>query len=203
MTGRMWALGAVAVLAVAEAACSRSSSDATLRAELDARVSVDQAVRDTFAEQLRTTGTLTPALVASMQRVDSANLVWLKAQIRVHGFPTREQVGAEGLKNAALLVQHADADPGFQAEVLPMMETAFRSGDVAGQELAMLTDRVAKAQGKPQRYGTQASIEGGRVVFYLIEDSAGVDARRAEMKLPPLAQYKVMLDSMYAQHPGS
>jgi len=193
----------LAAASVALSACARSGRDPALRAELGSRVAVDQAVRDTSTEQLRSTGTVTPALIVSMNRVDSANLAWLKDRIRTHGFPTRAEVGSDGVKDAALLVQHADADPAFQAEVLPMLEAAYRSGDVAGQELAMLTDRVAKAQGRPQRYGTQASLVGGQVRIDPIEDSAGVDARRAAMKLPPLADYKRVLDSVYAQRPGS
>ncbi|HEX5004243.1 MAG TPA: DUF6624 domain-containing protein, partial [Gemmatimonadales bacterium] len=105
----------------------------------------------------------------------------------------------DGVAAAALLVQHADADPAFQATVLPMLEAAFRAGTVTGQELAMLTDRVAKAQGRPQRYGTQTTVIDGRVIFDPIEDSGQVDARRAAMGLPPLAEYKRVLDSAYAR----
>jgi hypothetical protein len=108
-------------------------------------------------------------------------------------------VGREGVADAALLVQHADADPAFQAAVLPMLEAAFTAGVVNGQEVAMLTDRVAKAQGRPQRFGTQTTITDGRVIFDPIADSAQVDARRAAMGLPPLTDYKRILDSVYAR----
>ncbi len=177
-------------------------SDPALQDTLLRRVARDQAVRDTFAAQLRATGTITPALAASLRAVDSANLAWLKPQLRQHGFPSRRAVGKEGVQAAALLIQHADADPAFQAEVLPLLEAAFRAGDMPGQEVAMLTDRVAKAQGRPQRYGTQTTIVGGRVIFDPIEDSAGVDARRAGMGLPPLLEYKAALDSLFGQEPG-
>jgi Family of unknown function (DUF6624) len=174
-------------------------TDPTFRQELLTRVARDQALRDTFVAQLRTGGTLTLELIASMRAVDSANLAWLKPHIRQSGFPTRGQVGEEGVQAAALLIQHADADPGFQAEVLPLLEAALQAGDVTGQEVALLTDRVAKAQGRPQRYGTQSTIKDGQVIFDPIEDSAGVDARRAAMGLPCLAEYKAVLDSVYGQ----
>lgn len=172
-----------------------------LRDELLTRVIRDQAVRDTFAAELRATGTPTPEMVAAMRAVDSVNLLWLEPQIHDSGFPSREDVGPDGVKAAALLVQHADADPAFQAAVLPLLVAAFQAGDVTGQEVAMLTDRVAKAQGQPQVYGTQAGTRDGAIVFYPIDDSAGVDQRRQEMGLPPLATYRAMLDSMYAQRP--
>ena len=176
-----------------------SVEDSGLREQLLSRVARDQAVRDTFAMQLRETGTLTPELIASMRAVDSANLAWLKPQILRAGFPTTAQVGREGVLAAALLVQHADADPGFQAAVLPMLEAAHKVGIVSGQEVAMLTDRVAKAQGRPQRFGTQTTIADGRVVIDPIADSAQVDARQAAMGLPPLTEYKRVLDSAYAR----
>jgi Family of unknown function (DUF6624) len=198
-------LGRGFLLIVLLSGCSPSSrnapsvEDTGLRDQLLARVAQDQAVRDTFAMQLRETGTLTRELIASMQAVDSANLAWLKPQIQRTGFPTAAQVGREGVAAAALLVQHADADPSFQAAVLPLLEAAFKAGVVSGQEVAMLTDRVAKAQGRPQRFGTQTTIADGRVVIDPIADSAQVDARRAAMGLPPLAEYKRVLDSAYAR----
>ncbi|MBP6668830.1 MAG: hypothetical protein KA180_05245 [Gemmatimonadales bacterium] len=172
-----------------------------LRQELLARVARDQAVRDTFATELRTTGTVSPGLLASLRAVDSANVAWLKPQLREAGLPTRAQVGADGVAAVTLLIQHADMDPAFQAEALPLLDAAHRAGDVTGQEVALLTDRVAKAQGRPQRYGTQTTLRDGRLVFDPIEDSAQVDARRAARGLPPLATYKALLDSVYGVGP--
>lgn len=201
MSFRPLLLGVVLLAACDSKEPSLTYRNPALRDELLTRVMRDQAVRDTFAAQLRLTGTLTPDLVAAMRAVDSVNLLWLEPQIRDSGFPSREDVGADGVKAAALLVQHADADPAFQAAVLPLLVAAFHAGDVTGQEVAMLTDRVAKAQGQPQVYGTQAGTRDGSVVFYPIEDSAAVDQRRQEMGLPPLLTYRAMLDSMYAQRP--
>jgi hypothetical protein len=184
-------------------ACSPRSQDQPavgdpgLRDQLLARVARDQAIRDTSVVQQRATGTNTPALLRSMQAVDSANLAWLKPQIQHGGFPTTAQVGREGVLAAALLIQHADDDPSFQAAVLPQIEAAFTAGVINGEWVALLTDRVAKAQGRPQRYGTQATMTGGRLVIDPIADSAQVDARRAAMGLPPLADYKRILDSVY------
>jgi uncharacterized protein DUF6624 len=197
-----WPMALAAALSCSSRPPAPAYTDPALRDQLLARVARDQAVRDTFAMQLRATGTLAPALFASMQAVDSVNLAWLRPQLRTAGFPTRAQAGRDGVQAMALLIQHADADPAFQAEVLPQLEVAFRAGDVTGQEVAMLTDRVAKAQGRPQRYGTQTTIVDGRPVVDPIEDSAGVDARRAAMGLPSLAEYSRLLDSVYARQAG-
>lgn len=171
--------------------------NASVRPELLARLARDQAVRDTFMAQLSTTGTLTEQLVASMTAVDSANLAWLKPLLLAWGWPTRAAIDSDGVQAVFLMVQHADRDPAFQAAMLPKMEEAYKAGDVDGQSLALLTDRVAKAQGRPQIYGTQTTGKGRILVIDPIEDSAGVDARRAGLGLPPLAVYKHLLDSMF------
>jgi hypothetical protein len=84
---------------------------------------------------------------------------------------------------------------------LPLLERAYRADEASGQQLALLTDRVAAARGKPQVYGTQADIRDGRVRLKPIADSAGVDARRAAVGLPPLREYVRVLDSVYTAHP--
>lgn len=176
--------------------------DPAYREALLVRVDRDQEVRDSFTAALRSTGTIPPAISATMRSVDSANLGWLRDRIEATGFPTVAQVGEDGVAAATLLIQHAGADPSFQERMVPLLERAYRAGEVTGQEVALLADRVAGAQGRPQRYGTQADIRDGRVVFAPIEDSAGVDRRRAALGLPPLAEYRRMLDSIYTRSPG-
>ena len=56
-------------------------------------------------------------------------------------------------------------------------------------------------EGKPQIYGTQVkSIEqwkGKEPVLEPIEDEANVNARRAEVGLMPLSEYRKILKQMY------
>ena len=168
------------------------------RTELLARLVTDQAVRDTLLMQLNSAAGIQPALVASMNAIDSANQAWLKPRLEARGWPTRKELGKDGVEAVFLMVQHADRDPAFQAAMLPKIDSAYQRGEIEGQSLALLTDRVAKAQGKPQIYGTQTTSHGRKLFIDPIEDSANVDARRAKMGLPPLAVYKHMLDSMVA-----
>ena len=170
-----------------------------LRPELMARLDRDQAVRDSFLAQINALGHPTAALATSMQSVDSANLAWLKPLLLAYGWPTRPALDSEGIEAVFLLLQHADRDPAFQAAMLPQLAAAHRSGDIPGQSLALLTDRVAKAQGRPQIYGTQTTLKGREAIVDPIADSAGVDARRAALGLPPLAVYKHLLDSMVSR----
>jgi hypothetical protein len=82
-----------------------------------------------------------------------------------------------------------------------LLESAHRRGQAQGQHVALLTDRLARARGEPQVYGTQAMLRDGRMAVGPIRDSSGVDARRAAIGLPPLAEYLRVLDSVYVGPP--
>jgi hypothetical protein len=79
-----------------------------------------------------------------------------------------------------------------------MLERAYHMGEATGQQVALLTDRVATGRGTPQVYGTQVAVVAGHAVLEPIRDSANVDARRATVGLPPLREYLHMIDSAYA-----
>ncbi|MBI3792243.1 MAG: hypothetical protein HY275_15375 [Gemmatimonadetes bacterium] len=187
---------ALATLVVV-AACDRRPSDAAFRTELLARVQADQGIRERFAEEIRRAGQASDSTARRMLAVDSANTRWLKPIVLRWGFPTRAQVGKEGVEAAFLLVQHADHDPAFQEAVLPMLEQAYAVRDVPGQDVAMLTDRVLKARGKKQRFGTQMTVQGGRVLLDPVEDSANLEARRARLHMVPMSQYLHTADSVF------
>jgi hypothetical protein len=134
-----------------------------------------------------------------MKVIDAANVERMKAIVNQYGWPGPELVGHDGSEAAFLLVQHADL--AFQQKMLPLVEKAYRSGGLTGQDYALLLDRVRVAEGKPQVYGTQAKRfaewNGPEPTLQPIEDEANVDKRRAEVGLPPLAEYKEFLKRMY------
>jgi len=185
-------------------AASRAPSSVaidSLRRELVKRAHEDQAVRTAFFDTVRPGAQSDSAtfarLAAPMMAVDSANRIWMRGVVTRFGWPGRKLVGDTAARAAWLLVQHADADTAFQAQVLPLIEGAAASGDANAQDYALLADRVAVARGQRQIYGSQAEFVDGRIVFSPIQDSAHVDARRARLGLPPLAAYARMLDSAY------
>ena len=85
-----------------------------------------------------------------------------------------------------LIVQHADLNPNFQRDVLRRLEPLLAQGRVRSRDYAFLWDRVAVADKRPQRYGTQFSCENGAwAPIGGIEDPDQLDARRKKMGLPP------------------
>ncbi len=136
-------------------------------------------------------------LVSQLLKVDAANTKWLQAQVDKHGWLGRSLVGRQGAKDAWLLVQHADQKPKFQRRCLDLM-TAMPKGEVSGANLAYLTDRVLLAEGKPQRYGTQCTMQDGKATLRKVEDRQNLNKRRKTVGLPPVEEYLRFVDKMYA-----
>jgi len=166
--------------------------DEALHAALISRGRQDQAVREVFlAGHHQDTTDL-----RRMADVDADNTSFLKKIVAERGWPGRSLAGRDGAEAAFLILQHSP-DTTFQAKMLPLLEKGVASGEVEGQHLALLTDRVAVHRGQKQVYGTQASVVNGRFVLDPIADSANVDARRAKVGMPPVAAYMRILDSLY------
>ncbi len=162
-----------------------------LRDELAQRASSDESARNAW---IATAGDDKASAGNAVVAVDGDNLSWLKALVQRQGFPTVEQVGRKGVNDAWLLVQHADRDPAFQAQVLDVLKPRVASGGVRKQDFAMLVDRVRRAQNKLQIYGSQFMPDKlGHLVPEPNDDMAHVDERRAVMNLMPLAAYHCML----------
>ena len=187
--------GTILGLLLAACASAGRPSDADLaaaRTELEARGKEDQRVRETIGVG----GRVDSEALALMMRTDSANTTWLKTWVARWGWPTVAQVGKDGVMAAFLIVQHAVHDTAFMRAMLPNIKEAHRRGDLDGGAVALLTDRVEVKSGHPQIYGTQLSLKDGRWVLDPIGDSAGVDVRRRQMGLPPLAEYLRLVDSV-------
>ena len=136
--------------------------------------------------------------VQALLSVDRANLEWLAASLAEHGFPTVEQVGKDGVSDAFLLVQHADADPLLQQSVLESLRPRLENAGIRKSEFALLTDRVLTSQGKPQRFGTQfRQAKDGSFELKDTEDMAHLDERRKQMDLMPLPVYECVLRASY------
>lgn len=170
-------------------------SDPALRRELATRSANDQRAR----KAMIAAGSGAGAAGKKAAAVDVDNLRWLKAVVDNQGFPTTAQVGKSGFNDAWLLVQHADSDPAFQAAVLEQLKPLLTHDGVPRPQFALLTDRVLRHQGKPQRYGSQfMPAKDGSFALEPTEDMAHLEQRRAAMGLMPLPAYQCVLGFTYA-----
>jgi hypothetical protein len=170
-----------------------------LRRELLERVKVDQNLRAGLIRGGReeSNSSRVESVEARLKEVDRANTQRMKEIVAAFGWPGRSLVGLDGAQAAFLLVQHADRDPAFQKACLPLVERAFAAGEVPGEALALLTDRVLVAEGELQLYGSQTTTEDGIIHVRPTADEASLDERRARLGLPPMREYMKMLEEMY------
>lgn len=162
-------------------------------AELATMVSADQAIRNRL-DFLQQQSPAQQKLFGHMALVDRTNIERLKAIVARCGWPVKEKFGQKAAGDAWLLAQHADHDVAFQKRALALIEEAAKArGERVDRNFAYLYDRVATAEGRPQRYGTQLYSPSGvacAMEFKPMEDRAQVEARRAELKMPPLDEYR-------------
>jgi len=174
--------------------------DDALRQELLKRVKADQDARQAMIELMQKgqkPGSPPPAEFKLVEEIDTANTQRLKEIVAKRGWPGVSLVGKDGASAAWLLVQHADRDREFQKKCLGLMKELLPKGEVSKPNFAYLTDRVLVAEKKQQLYGTQFHTVAGKLVPQPIEDEAKVDARRKEMGLGTLEEYRAQMEKMY------
>jgi hypothetical protein len=155
------------------------------RIELLAMAEKDLRLRS----ELEADGSLFQGYEPRMRALHDANAVRLNGILDTLGWPGEPQVGREGAKAAWLIAQHAIAQPSLQRRALTALQAAALRGDVPALYAAMLEDRIRCFEGRPQRYGTQFDWDAeGQMSPLPLEDPDGVDARRKEVGLGPLAQ---------------
>lgn len=176
-------------LLLAPVAAAQSAPDSLLARQLALRVEADQAARGLWTLAFQSGRDVAREDGQFVTAIDSLNTAWIKGVLAERGWPTTRMVGEQGSNHAWLLVQHADRDRPFQREALGLMRNAVDAGEASALELAYLTDRVRRASGELQLYGTQLNMVDGAPVPFEIEDPEGVDARRAAVGLGTMAEY--------------
>lgn len=135
-----------------------------------------------------------------MRTVHDRNAAALLAILDESGWPTRSAVGEVPADAAWRIVQHAISHPDLQRRCRDLMQDAVAAGEADPAQLAMLEDRIRLFEGRHQLYGTQFDWDdAGELSPQPIEASDGVDARRAEVGLPPLAQRQAELRQQAGQ----
>jgi hypothetical protein len=126
----------------------------------------------------------------------------LEKIVMQYGYPGVKQVGEKSANNFWLLVQHADAHPDFQRQVLRMMLREVKRKNASPVNYAYLTDRVAINAGQPEEYGTQVVYEGsglGKAVPKSLRDPTNVNKRWALIGMEPLEDYLGMMSKMHEE----
>ncbi len=165
---------------------------AALRAELEQMHETDQGHRaqvDSLTQIHGSDSEEVRMLWEKQTAIDEKNIARLQEIIAEYGWPGKSLVGRKAASAAFLVLQHAGYD--YQKQYLPLVRGAFLDGELDGQYLALLEDRVLMREGKKQIYGTQLTRnqETDQLELYPIEDEINVDQRREEMGMIPLVEY--------------
>jgi len=124
-----------------------------------------------------------------ISKIDSSNLVKVKAILDQYGWLGEDVVGGPGNLALFLVIQHSDQMT--QEKYLPMMREAVKNDRASAANLALLEDRVALGQGKRQIYGSQISRDPETNRYYVrpLDNPETVDERRLKVGLQPLSEY--------------
>jgi hypothetical protein len=121
-----------------------------------------------------------------------------------NGYPTIKMVGKESSNHFFYLVQHADADLEFQAQMLGFLKKEVKKGNVKGSDFAYLTDRVLLGQGKPQLFGSQLEYNSqGNALSRNLTKPQKVNQRRHKYGMETLEAYLKRASDFHKQmNPG-
>jgi hypothetical protein len=119
------------------------------------------------------------ALSAAMRAVDQATEAEVLKLVPPEGWFARSRYGEDGERAAFLIIQHSG--PENWRRFLPVIERFVAKGEASGESYALMYDRLAPTEGRPQRYGSQFRCEAGKLVAYTLEDPERVEPRRKEM----------------------
>ena len=158
----------------------------------------DLATRARLAED----GSLFGGYNPKMRAVHESNARQLDTIIGASGWPTAQEVGDDGAEAAWLIAQHAIGLPDFQRKCFALLQAEVAAGQAPSWQMAMMCDRIRIYEGRLQLYGTQFDWDDeGQMSPRPSEDPDGVDRRRGEVGLEPLADAIVRHKAQSASQP--
>ena len=139
-------------------------------------------------EELQRKGLLHGGYNPQMEQLHIKNSIELERLIALYGFPTIPNASLPGHNAAWLVIQHAISRPHFMVTMLAQLR-ACDAQTVSQTNIAYLHDRICFYKRKLQRYGTQMDYDAqGIMGVWCVESPSDLDALRAGVFLPPIAQ---------------
>jgi len=137
-------------------------------------------------------------------KVDEFNTAEIQKMLKGRGWFRDDKDGEGAGRYGWLIAQHADRNPTFQQAALKLMKAELGAPGVSKSNYAYLYDRVQMRfmdsdglDERIQRYGIQGRCTGpGTWEPLPMEDPENIDARRAEVGLGPIAEYKVRFKTL-------
>eukprot|EP01035_Chromulina_nebulosa_P016455 gene16455-21806_t len=172
-------------VAEARAGVAALGPEASVRARLEALLTLDQGPlmmashSDLSDLPEADRHVVQGAMDAEVERLSAENVQALLAMVPAEGWFSTTVYGEEAATGAFMIVQHADT--ALQKRFLPAIEAMADRGEASRSFYALMYDRVAVAEGRLQRYGTQMQCVEGFMRPFPTEDPDQLEARRVPM----------------------
>ncbi len=176
-------------------------------AEIGAMAGRDRLLREIIMRGFRTemTGEERQAYIEGTRhhfdRIDGENTARLRVIIREIGWAELNALSQHAADQARTLISHS-SDIAFKREMAATFEPLVRAGRMEGDYYAMLIDDIATMENRPQVYATNFECHHGLYQPKPTENVETLDARRAEIGLPPIAEYTARMREMYGECPA-
>ena len=123
-----------------------------------------------------------------VERIDAENMMVVDSILQ-RGLP--KGLSPESYKTIWIVIDHASLDK--QEAYLPLIEQMSINGLIDNDEYAILFDRIAMKNNRPQRYGSQ-SVQFGKVdnlqlYIWPVEDADRLDSLRVSVGMQSIAEY--------------
>jgi hypothetical protein len=122
-----------------------------------------------------------------IQPVDIENQTTLFRILPPEGWFAISRYGADGEEAAYLVVLHSGIDD--WRRFAPVVGRFAAVGEANGSHYALLVDRLAVHENRPQPFGSQLTCVAGVYKPYPIEDPEHLDERRLKLGMPSYAAY--------------
>lgn len=164
----------------------------TLANKIDSLYQEDQKYRIELAKLMKKKASKESldSIKAIIQEKDRSNLIFVMQLIDKQGWLTPQDIGFQGVQTLFLIIQHADLQT--QKKYYPLILQAEKEGNMLSANVALLEDRIAVREGRPQTYGSQGYYDASKkkTFIYPLVDAKNLDQLRSSRGLGPMKDYK-------------
>ncbi len=116
--------------------------------------------------------------------------------LRQYGWAKKGAVGAEASDIAASVFLDS-LSLESQKQLIPVIEAAFKAGEISKSNYAKMIDQFHIRSGQKQVFGTVIGVSKDLLLLYSIQNEAMVDNLRRQYELPPLSQQIRRFEQQY------
>lgn len=122
------------------------------------------------------------------QRIlDKENLRIVDSFFNIYGYPNPKLIGIKAMIGLNSVIQHAPLE--IQEKYFGYVCKAYEKGDVPGETLALLEDRIIIRNNRKQYYGTQLVVYKNKYIPYPLVNVDSLFLYRKKMKMPWSMEY--------------